>query len=329
MHLVSTEVGLPKLDSWRYPVPGDSVIFRISRVVIDVESGEMVRLNMPPDPHRSTTTDHIAGRGGKFLDVRWSADARQLAFISSSRDHKIATLRIADVQTGEVRDVMEEVTETYYESGVRMENWHVFFETNEVLWFSERDNWGHLYLYDLESGALKNRITQGEWAVQQVRRIDEASRTIYFTAGGREAGDPYYQHFYSIQFDGSNLKHLTPENANHSVSFSSSGTYLVDTYSTPVAPPTTVIRDLSGKKIMDVEKADISELLAAGWVAPEEIRVKGRDGKTDIYGLMYKPSNFDPSKSYPVLNYLYPGPQSGSVGQQKFLVFPERQASCC
>ena len=172
MHMTSTEVGLPKLDSWKYPLPGDSVIFRVSRVVIDAESGEMVRLNMPPDPHRSTTTDHIAGRGGKFLDVRWSDDASQLAFISSSRDHKVATLRIADAQTGEVRTVFEEVTETYYESGVRMENWQVLFDTNEFIWFSERDNWGHLYLYDLETGDLKNRITSGDWP----RPADSAHR---------------------------------------------------------------------------------------------------------------------------------------------------------
>jgi len=323
MHMTSTEVGLPKLDSWKYPLPGDSVIFRISRVVIDVDSGEMVRLNMPADPHRSTTTDHIAGRGGKFLDVRWSEDASQLAFISSSRDHKVATLRIADTQTGDVRTVFEEVTETYYESGVRMENWQVLFDTNEFIWFSERDNWGHLYLYDLETGELKNRITSGKWPVLQMRRVDEDGRTIYFTSGGREAGDPYYQHFYSVNFDGSNLTHLTPENANHSVQLSPDGMYFVDTYSTPVKPQETVVRNNKGELVLQVQKADVSELLASGWVPPEEIKVKGRDGETDIYGLMYKPSGFDPSKKYPVLNYLYPGPQSGSVGTRSF--FPSRR----
>nr|MBX2819573.1 S9 family peptidase [Rhodothermaceae bacterium] len=318
MHMTSTEVGLPKLDSWKYPLPGDSVIFRISRVVIDVASGEMVRLNMPADPHRSTTTDHIAGRGGKFLDVRWSEDTSQLAFISSSRDHKVATLRIADTQSGDVRTVFEEVTETYYESGARMENWQVLFDSNEFIWFSERDNWGHLYLYDLETGELKNRITSGEWPVLQMRRVDEDARTIYFTSGGREAGDPYYHHFYSVNFDGSNLAHLTPEDANHVVQLSPNGMYFVDTYSTPVQPQQTVVRNNEGELVLQVQKADVSELLASGWVPPEEIKVKGRDGETDIYGLMYKPSGFDPSKKYPVLNYLYPGPQSGSVGTRSF-----------
>ena len=318
MHLVSTNVGRPNLESWKYPLPGDSVIFRVSRVVIDVAQNEMVRLDMAPDPHRSTTTDHIAGRGGKLLDARWQEDGKRLAFISSSRDHKRATLRIADAETGAVRDVLEEVAETYYESGDGYENWDVLFDSDEVIWFSERDNWGHLYLYDLNTGQLKNRITTGEWAVQQVRRIDAEARKIYFTAGGREPGNPYYQHFYSINFDGSDLEHLTPENANHSVTLSPTGDYFIDRYSTPAIPPITVLRTADGKTVMQLEEADISQLMASEWIPPEEFTVKARDGETDLYGLMYKPSNFDPSKSYPVLNYLYPGPQSGSVGSRSF-----------
>ncbi|MEM8486988.1 MAG: DPP IV N-terminal domain-containing protein [Bacteroidota bacterium] len=318
MHLVTTNVGRPELSSWKYPLPGDSVIFRISRVILDVESGETVRLKMPADQHRSTTTDHIAGRGGTFLDVRWREDGSQIAFISSSRDHKIATLRVADAATGEVTEILEEVTETYYESGVRKENWEVLFDTDEVIWFSERDNWGHLYLYDLKTGELKNRITQGAWAVQQVRRIDQDARKIYFTAGGREPGSPYYQHFYSINFDGSGLMHLTPEAANHDVSLSPSGNFFVDRYSTPSTAPVTVVRDLTGKVKVELARADLTSLMASEWTPPESIKVKGRDGETDIYGLMYKPSNFDPNKSYPVLNYLYPGPQSGSVGSRSF-----------
>ncbi len=318
MHMVTTEIGHPKLQSWKYPLPSDSLIFRISRVVIDVESGEMVRLKMPPDQHRSTTTDHIAGRGGKFLDVRWSPDNTKLAFISSSRDHKTARLRIADSRSGEVRDVLEEITETYYESGVRKENWQVLFDTEEVIWFSERDNWGHLYLYDLKTGELKHQITKGHWAVQQVRRIDETERKIYFTAGGLESGNPYYQHFYSINFDGSNFTHLTPEDANHDITLSPSGAYFIDRYSTPSVPPVTLLRDVSGQTILELERADITQLARTDWAPPIEFAVKARDGVTDLYGLMYRPSNFEPSKSYPILNYLYPGPQSGSVGSRSF-----------
>ena len=318
MYLVSTKVGHPELQAWKYPLPEDSVIFRISRVIIHLDGPRVVRLQMPPDPHRSTTTDHIAGRGGQFLDVQWSDDASQLAFVSSSRDHKEARLRVADAETGAVRDVMEEIVETYFESGVRMTNWRVLFASDEVLWFSERDNWGHLYLYDLQSGALKHQITRGDWAVQQLRRIDQDTRTLYFTAGGREAGDPYFQYFYKINMDGTGLTLLTPENANHTVTLSPSGRYFVDSYSTPVTPPVTVLRDTEGRTAVALEEADITQLVASGWQPPTPFTVKARDGETDLYGLMYKPTNFDPSKSYPVLNYLYPGPQSGSVGSRSF-----------
>lgn len=318
MYLVSTKLGHPDLEAWKYPLPEDSLIFRISRVVIDVEKKRVIRLQMPPDPHRSTTTDHIAGRGGEFLDVEWSDDSSQLAFVSSSRDHKEAKLRVADPETGAVRDVMEEVVDTYFESGVRMRNWHVLFESNEVIWFSERDNWGHLYLYDLNSDKLKHQITKGDWAVLQLRRIDKKNRMLYFTAGGREFDDPYFQYFYKINMNGKGLKLLTPENANHSVTLSPSGKYFIDSYSTPKVPPVTVLRNTDGLVIVELEKADISQLLASGWIPPVPIKVKARDGQTDIFGLMYKPTHFDPSKSYPVLNYLYPGPQSGSVGSRSF-----------
>ncbi|TDI72031.1 MAG: S9 family peptidase, partial [Bacteroidetes bacterium] len=318
MYMVSTKSGHPELSQWKYPLPGDSLIFRISRVVIHLDGARMVRLNMPPDQHRSTTTDHIAGRGGEFLDVRWSHDSNQLAFVSSSRDHKEAILRIADPETGSVRDVMKEIQSTYFESGDGFSNWHYLSEYDEVLWFSERDNWGHLYLYDMNTGEIKNRITEGEWAVLQVRHVDRERRKIYFTAGGRESGDPYYIHYYSVNLDGSNLTLLTPEDANHVVNFSPDYSYFVDSYSTPVEPPVTVLRDIDGNLVLTLEEADISQLIASGWQPPVQIKTKARDGVTNIYGLMYKPSHFDPNKKYPVLNPLYPGPQSGSVGGRSF-----------
>ena len=188
MYLVSTSVGRPDLEQWPYPLVGDSLIFRISRVVIDLDGPRVVRLDMPPDPHRSTTSDHVADWDGRFLDVQWSKDSGELAFVSSSRDHKQATLRVADPGTGVVRDVLSEWVDTYYESGAGAENWRVLFGSNEVIWFSERSDWGHLYLYDLASGELKHRITGGTWAVQQLRHVDEQARMLYFTAGGREGG---------------------------------------------------------------------------------------------------------------------------------------------
>ena len=319
MYMVSTEIGRPTLEAWKYPLPQDSVIFRIHRVIVHVDGPRVVRLNMPPDPHRGTTTDHVAGRNGTFLDVRWSIDSDMLAFISSTRDHKEAQLRIADPETGAVRDVLHERVETYYESGVDGENWDVFFDTGEVLWYSERDNWGHLYLYDLETGALKHQITSGNWVVRDVRRVDRENRILYFIGAGRDGSDPYFQYLYRVNFDGSRLQLLTPEEANHNLTFSPSGHFFVDTWSTPAVPQKHVVRKSDGTTVLDLGEADISALLAHGWQPPEPFTVKARDGETDLYGLMYKPTDFDPSKSYPVLNYLYPGPQSGSVGTRRFV----------
>lgn len=318
MYLVSTKVGHSELKAWKCPLPGDSLIFRIQRVVIHLNGPRVVRLQMPADPHRSTISDHVAGRDGKWLDVEWSADGSKLAFVSSSRDHKQAKLHITDPETGKVREVMEETVDTYFESGNGKVNWHILKETNEVIWFSERDNWGHLYLYDLGTGRLKHQITKGNWNVLQLLRIDKKERMLYFTGAGQEPSDPYFQYLYSVHMDGSDLKLLTPENANHSISLSPSGLYFVDTYSTPVVPPISILRNSDGRQLLTLEKADISRLEAKGWQPPIPIKVKARDGQTNIYGLMYKPTNFDPSKSYPILNYLYPGPQSGSVGSRSF-----------
>ena len=318
MHMTTTDVGRPELASWKYPLPGDSLIFRISRVVIHLDGPRVVRVQMPPDPHRSSITDHVAGPGGVFLDVEWSADGSQLAFLSNSRDHKRAQLRVADPETGEVRDVLEETEQNFFESGSGTVNWRVLQETGEVIWFSKRHNWGHLYIYDLESGNLQSRITSGEWNVRQLLRVDEEARTLYFTGTGREPGDPYFQYLYRIGMDGSGPTLLTPDSANHTVTLSPSGGYFVDSYSTPVVPAVSVVRDMDGNVVMELEHADISALLASGWRPPEPFTVKARDGETDLYGLMYRPTHFDPSRSHPVVNYLYPGPQSGSVGSRSF-----------
>lgn len=319
MYLTSTNVGHPELQAWKYPLPGDEHIFMIHRVVIHVDGPQVVSLQMPPDPHRSTVCDHVSCRGQGFADVEWSPDSSQLAFVSSSRNHQRAVLRISDPQTGEVRDVLEETVDTFFESGYNTSNWRVLPETNEVIWFSQRDNWGHLYLYDLETGEFKNRITQGDWNVLQVRRVDRENRIIYFAGAGREPGDPYFQYFYLIHMDGSGLELLSPEQANHSISLSPSGQYFVDTYSTPVEPPITIVRNDQGKKFFQAEKADISGLLEMGWKPPVPITVKARDEKTDLYGLMFKPTEFDPNKKYPIINYIYPGPQTGSVGTRSFV----------
>lgn len=319
MHLWTTQVGHSELDAWKYPLPGDDYIFMIERIVIHLEDEpRIVRLNMPPDPHRSTTSDHIAGRGGVFLDVEWSEDSETLSFVSSSRDHKIAQLQVADAQTGEVRPVYREEVDTYYESGYSAANWRVFPERGEFIWFSEQDNWGHLYLHDLQSGELKRRITEGSWAVLDIQQVDLDAEQIYFSGSNREPGDPYYQYLYRIDFDGSGLTNLTPEAANHQISWSDSGDYFTDIYSTPTTAAVAVLRDRAGEQLLVLEEMSIDALIESGWVAPVPFNVKARDQITDIYGLLYKPSNFDETRSYPILNYLYPGPQSGSVGTRSF-----------
>jgi dipeptidyl aminopeptidase/acylaminoacyl peptidase len=319
MYLVDTKVGHPTLQAWKYPLPGDKVVTMIHRVIIDVESRKITRLQMEPDQHRSTLCDDV-WCGGEWQDVQWGAGGdTRLAFVSTSRDHTFEQLRVADAATGAVRNVMEERVSTFFESGNGKVNWRYLPASNEIIWFSERDNWGHLYLYDLPGGKLKHQITSGEGNVTQLLRVDEKNRMLYFVGVGREKGrDPYFRHFYRVGFDGKRVELLTPEDADHNISLSPSGRFFVDTYSTPDTPPVTLLRDADGKTIMTLEKADISRLLATGWKAPQPFTVKARDGVTDLYGLLYRPTNLDPVKKYPIVNHIYPGPQTGSVGGRQF-----------
>jgi dipeptidyl aminopeptidase/acylaminoacyl peptidase len=319
MYVVRTEVGHPKLEAWKYPLPGDSAIFMIERVILNADGSGMVRLDMPPDAHRSTICDHVVCDASGWSDVYWSPDASQLAFVSSSRDHKDATLRVANAETGAVRTLFTEHQDTWFESGVESISWRVLWDRGKVLWFSQRDDWGNLYLYDLDSGELERQLTRGPGTVLEVVRVDEGAGTVWFTAGGREAGrDPYFEHLYSVGLDGRNARLLTPENANHSITFSPSGRYFVDSYSTPTEPQVTVVRDARGGLRASIEKADISALLATGWKPPMPFTVKARDGKTDLYGLLFRPVDFDSTKQYPIVNNIYPGPQTGSVGGRSF-----------
>lgn len=317
MYLVETRLGHPRLQQWKYPLPGDSAIFTIHRVVIQVEGPQVVRLQMPPDAHRSSLCDHVVCRG-EWVDVEWSPDGTRLFFLSTSRDHKTARLREADPATGVVREILAESVATFYESGFGRVNWHVLPESNEVLWFSQRDDWGHLYLYDLRTGRLLRQITSGPWNVLQVLRVDPKTRTLWFTAAGREPGDPYFRKFYRVRLDGTRLALLTPEDADHEIVLSPSGRYFVDSYSRPEVPPVTVLRDLAGRTILTLERADISRLLATGWTPPLPFTVKARDGRTDLYGLMFRPTDFDSTRKYPVIVNVYPGPQTGSVGTRSF-----------
>jgi dipeptidyl aminopeptidase/acylaminoacyl peptidase len=228
-------------------------------------------------------------------------------------------MRVADAATGRVRTLFEETSPTQIGSASGTENWRVLPASNTLIWWSQRENWGHLYRYDLATGTLRNRITSGEGNVADVRHIDAASGAIYFVGNGKEPGrDPYFRHFYKVRLDGRGQTLLTPEDADHTITPSPDGKYFVDSYSTPTTPPVTVLRDANGRVVMPLEKADISRLLASGWKPPTPFTVKARDGKTDIYGLMYTPSRMDSTRKYPIIDYIYPGPQSGSVGPRSF-----------
>jgi dipeptidyl aminopeptidase/acylaminoacyl peptidase len=310
MYLVPTTVGHPTLRVSKFPLPGDKVVAMVHRVVIDVDSGRAVRLKMDPDYHRATLGDDLSMR-----DYNWSPDGSQLALASVSRDHKQAWLRVANASTGDVRTVLDEKVATQFES----RGWQVLWTTSEVVWHSERDDWGNLYLYDLATGKLKNRITTGEGPVMQIVRVDDKTRQVWFGANGREKGaDPYFLHFYRVGLDGAGAVALTPGNATHTMQLSPSGKYVVDTYSSPQAPAEVVLRDANGQQIMPLARTDISKLTAAGWKPPTPIKVLASDGKTPLYGLMFTPTNLDTSKKYPIVNNVYPGPQTGSTGSRAF-----------
>ena len=311
MYLVQTKVGHPVLRAWKYPLPGDSVVAMVHRVVIDVDSRSIVRLKMAPDFHRATLGDDIS-----MSDYVFSPDGSKLALASTSRDHKQTTVRLADTKSGDVRTVFEEKTATQFES---LSGWRVLWSSNEIVWNSERDGWSQLYLYDLTTGQLKNTITTGEGPVWSIARIDEKTRTIWYGALGRENGqDPYLQHFYRATLDGRNTTSLTGDDGDHRMQLSPDGRWIIDTWSRADLPPQTALRDDAGRLVMTLETADITKLVAAGWTPPILFNVKAADGTTDIYGQLFRPTNFDSTKKYPIINNAYPGPQGGSVGARAF-----------
>jgi dipeptidyl-peptidase 4 len=311
MYLVDTRVGHPQLSAWKYPLPGDSVVAMIQRVIIDVDAGKIVRLQTPPDYHRAMLGDDL-----NMADLIWNPDGSRLAYVSTSRDHKQATVHLADATTGTVRKVFEESSPTQFES---VAGWRVLWPTNEIVWSSERDDWSQLYLYDLTTGKLKRKITTGEGPIEEISKVDEKGRTLIVSALGRTPGeDPYFNHYYRVGLDGRGWTALTPESGDHTIQLSASGRYFVDSWSKPDVPSTTVLRDASGRTVMPVSKADISRLTASGWKPPIPIVTKARDGKTNLYGQMFRPTNFDSTKKYPIINNPYPGPQAGSVGPRTF-----------
>ena len=311
-HMVRYQVGAPKLESWKYPFAGDAEVSKVHRVVIDVESKTVTRLKMAPDFHRAMLGDDL-----NMDDYQWKDDGSMLAIASTPRDHKAATLRIANTATGEVRDLFTETVPTHFES---ITGYRVLWASNEIVWNSQRTDWSNLYLYDLTTGQLKNEITTGEGPVNEIVAIDEKARTITYMAQGRMPGqDPYLAHAFRTTLDGKGpAVLLTPDVGTHTIRLSPDNKYLIDTYSTADTPPVTALRDAKGKLVMELERADISKLVATGWKPPILFNVKAADGKTDIYGQLYRPTNFDSTRKYPIINQAYPGPQGGSVGGRGF-----------
>ncbi|MDO8501332.1 MAG: DPP IV N-terminal domain-containing protein [Gemmatimonadaceae bacterium] len=311
MFLLDTRVGHQRLSTWKGPLPGDSVVAMIHRVIIDMGARTIVRLQTPPDFHRAMLGDDL-----DMGDLVWSPDASRLAYVSTSRDHKRATVKLADAATGTVRTIFEETSPTQFES---VAGWRVIWPLNEIVWSSERDDWAQLYLYDLTTGKLKQKITTGAGPVQSIKHVDEKRRTLLVEGLGRIPGeDPHFRHYYRVELNGRGWTAITPESGDHSIQVSPTGRYFIDSWSKPDVPPTVVLRDKNGRSLMALGKADISQLLAAGWKPPIPIVTRARDGKTDLYGLMFRPTNFDSTKRYPIINNAYPGPQSGSVGSRSF-----------
>ena len=320
MYLVTTKVGAPELHEWKYPLPGDPDIIRIYRVIIDItKDAGIVRLKMSSDARRGTLCDDISCEGG-FDDVAWSDDSKQLVFVSTSRDHKQENVRIANCETGEVKSIFEEKVATQYESGQGSINWKYLSKTGEIIWYSERSDWGHLYLYDAINGTLKTRITSGNYLVRKVVNVDQKNRVIYFVGCGKETNsNPYFRYLYRVDFSGKNLSLLTPGKGDHTVSFSPDKKYIIDSYSQPDVPPVNEVRDVKGKLIATLEKTDISRLAATGWIPPVPFTVKSADNRWDLCGLLFTPSNLTATMKYPVIVNIYPGPQGGSVGSWSFL----------
>ncbi len=313
MHLVqgAPEDGSkrPRHHAYRYALPGDSVIPMAHMVIVDTEMGAVTRLNADP-------LNSIFQSPFTFQNVWWADDGSGLYTLRFTRGQKAVSLEVADPATGEVRTIIEESCATYCEATPSLAsrpNVRVLGGGDEVLWWSERNGWGHLYLYDGRSGDLKRQVTSGPWLVREVLHVDEGTRTVWFTGSGREDGDPYYMQLYSVGLDGGAVRRLTPEDSHHLVTASPGGAWFVDTHGRIDTAPVTVLRDRSGSVVMTLETGSLDGLEALGWSPPETVVTKARDGVTDLYGLIVKPTGFDPDAVYPVIDYVYPGPQTAWV----------------
>ncbi len=296
----------PRLHTYAYPLPGDDAVPLAEVWCFNVEGDSKVKAEIDPLPML------YHGYPLNQTSLWWSQDGERVHVLSRARGFQSFRLWAIDACTGSGRTVIEERAERgidpyLFWSAV---NVRVFGGPAEIIWYAFRDGWGHLYLYDAESGDLVRQLTSGPFNVAEIHHVDEGGRWLYFTAVGREEGrDPYFAHLYRLHLDGGEPELLTPENAEHAVRFSPSGRFFIDTYSRFDLPPVTVLRTSGGAEVSELERADIRSLLATGWQHPERFTAKARDGVTDIYGVIMRPSHFDPERRYPVVDNIYAGPQ--------------------
>ena len=305
----------PELESYKYDMPGDTTVTQEEILIYDLESDAAVQVDAERFPDQSISL--YTARQFYYPDSReprrslWlSSDSESLYFYRISRDLKRVDVCRVDATTGEVTVVIEERLNTYIDVS-RLE----LLESGDLIWWSERDGWGHLYRYAAD-GTLKNRLTEGAWAVRGVSGIDDAAGVVYFQANGRESDeDPYYQHLYRVPVAGGSVTLLNPGNYDHRVSLGPSNRFFVDNYSRVDTTPASRLQSVAGRTVADLETADFSQLVQAGYVFPEPFTVKAADGITDLYGVMYKPFDFDSTRSYPIVEYVYPGPQTEAVSK--------------
>jgi dipeptidyl-peptidase 4 len=296
----------PVLHSYAYPLPGDEDVPRAELWCFDVAQGTGVKAEIDSLP----MLYYGSPLNANF--VWWNDDATQVFMLVRDRGYLSYRLLAIDTATGSSREVIKEVAETGIDPyllwaavGVS-----VLGDGSQFIWYSQRDGWANLYLYDTNTGNLVRQLTAGPGNVAEIVYVDEAGRQVYFTAVGREPDrDPYFTHLYRVSLDGGEPQLLTPEDADHSVAFSPSGRFFVDTYSRLNLPPVTTLRSADGKEVVELERGDVEILLGTGWQFPERFRAKARDGVTDVYGVIFRPTSFDPGIKYPILDNIYGGPQ--------------------
>lgn len=292
----------PELETYKYSMPGEENVPQRELIIFDIETKERTDVD-------------VSKWKDQRLNVRWTSQetADKMIVERKKRDLKELEICMVNTNTGELKVLFNEVQYPYIYDGYGYGELAVLNEGEDIIWWSERTGWGHLYLYD-EMGNLKRQLTDGYFVTGRIERIDTLGRELYVEAFGREEGiHPYYTMIYRVSLDRSGMKLISPEDADHSFSMSKTNDYWVDTYSRVDLVPQSVLRDKNGTILLKLEEPDLSQVYSTDWKMPERFVVKAKDGVTDLYGVMFKPFNFDSTRKYPVISYVYPGPQTESV----------------